>query len=136
MRALLTTGRGMEPGVLGAVPANVHVEAWVPQRDILPHATALVCHGGSGTVLGALGAGLPLVVVPLFADQPDNARSVAAARAGLALPAPDASALRAAIERVLGDAELRRGAQRIADEMAALSPIESAVDRLVGMAAG
>lgn len=52
VRALLTTGRGLEPGALGAIPANVHVEQWIPQRDILPRAAALVCHGGSGTLLG------------------------------------------------------------------------------------
>jgi hypothetical protein len=40
VRALLTTGKGLEPGALGAIPANVHVEAWVPQRDVLPRAAA------------------------------------------------------------------------------------------------
>jgi UDP:flavonoid glycosyltransferase YjiC (YdhE family) len=123
----------MDPGALGGFPANVHVEAWVPQRDVLPRVTALVCHGGSGTVLGALGAGLPMVVVPLFADQPHNARRIAAASAGLALPAPDANALRAAIERVLADPELRRGARRVADEIAALSTVERPTDPLIGI---
>lgn len=135
VRALLTTGNGMEPGALGDIPANVHVEAWVPQRDILPHVTALVCHGGSGTVVGALGAGLPMVVVPLFADQPDNARRIVAVGAGIALSAPDAHALRAAIESLLGDAQLRRGARKIADDIAALPTMDSAVDALVAMAA-
>jgi UDP:flavonoid glycosyltransferase YjiC (YdhE family) len=133
VHALLTTGHGLAPDVLGTIPANVQVEAWVPQRDILPHATALVCHGGSGSVLGALAAGVPMVVIPQGADQPDNARRVAAAGAGLDLPAPDAQALRAAIERVLADPELRRGARRIADEMAGMASMESAIAALVGM---
>ena len=42
-----------------------------------------MCHGGSGTTLGALAAGLPLVIVPLFADQPANAKRVAEVGAGL-----------------------------------------------------
>ena len=75
---LLTTGTDLD---LGAVPTNVHVERWVPQADVLAHASVVVGHGGSGTTLGALGAGQPLVVVPLFADQPNNAARVAIASA-------------------------------------------------------
>jgi predicted glycosyltransferase len=55
----------------------------VPQRDALAKAKLVVCHGGSGTVLGALAAGIPLVIMPLFADQATNAErlaSVGAAR--------------------------------------------------------
>jgi UDP:flavonoid glycosyltransferase YjiC (YdhE family) len=135
VRALLTTGPGIEHDMLGPIPANVRVEAWVPQRDVLPHVAALVCHGGSGTVTGALAAGIPLVVVPLGADQPENARRIAAAGAGIALPKPDAAALRGAIERVLADAELRRGAQKIAAEFAAMPTIERAIDALVALGA-
>lgn len=134
VRALLTTGRGLEAGVLGTIPANVHVEAWVPQSDVLPRAAAIVCHGGSGTVLGALAAGVPMVAVPMFADQPHNARRIAAVGAGLALSKPDAGVLRAAIERVLADADHRRVARRIADEIATLPTADDVVDVLVAMA--
>ena len=134
VRALLTTGRGMEGGTLGTIPANVHVEEWVPQRDVLPRAAALVCHGGSGTVRGALAAGVPMVVVPLFADQPHNARRVAAVGAGIASTDPDAASLRAAVERVLAAADFARGARRIADEIAVLPPVDSAVAALVALA--
>lgn len=112
----------------------MHVAGWVPQADALGHASVVVCHGGSGTTLGALAAGLPLVIVPLFADQPANARRVAAVGAGVAVePHPDAApepirssidpvALRDAIEAVLGDGAYGRAARRLADEMHALPP--------------
>lgn len=112
----------------------MHVEAWVPQRDVLPHVSAVVCHGGSGTVVGALGAGLPRVVVPLFADQPENARRIAAVGAGLALTAPDAISLRGAIERVLRDVAFRQGARKIADEIATAATVEEAVEALIEIA--
>jgi UDP:flavonoid glycosyltransferase YjiC (YdhE family) len=134
VRAVLTTGPGIEAGALGEIPSNVRVEAWIPQRDLLAHASAVVCHGGSGTVRGALAAGLPLVVVPLGADQPYNAQRIAAVGAGLAVPNADVSALRTAIERVLVDAELRAGARRIADEIAALPPLERAIDAMEAIA--
>jgi UDP:flavonoid glycosyltransferase YjiC (YdhE family) len=133
VRALLTTGKGLEPGALGAIPANVHVEAWVPQREVLPRAAALICHGGSGTLLGGLAAGLPMVVAGMGADQPHNGRLVARAGAGLALTKPDAGALRAAIQSVLETPSIRAQAQKLANEMAAMPTIDSAVHQLLEM---
>ena len=46
----------------------------------MPHAAAMVCHGGFGTVRAGLEAGLPLAVLPLFADQPYNAAPRGGAR--------------------------------------------------------
>ena len=45
----------------------------------------MACHGGFGTVRAGLAAGVPLAVLPLFADQPYNARRVAELGAGVAL---------------------------------------------------
>jgi UDP:flavonoid glycosyltransferase YjiC (YdhE family) len=117
VRVLLTLGRDLE---IGPVPSNVRVEQWVPQADILDHADAVVCHGGSGTTLGALAYGVPLVVVPLFADQPYNAARVAAAGAGVVAPL---DGIAASLEGVLGDRRFRAGAQRVAAEMRGLPPV-------------
>jgi hypothetical protein len=116
VRVLLTLGRDLE---LGPVPVSVHVEQWVPQADVLDHADAVVCHGGSGTTLGALARGVPLVVTPLFADQPYNAVRVAGVGAGVVAAVDE---IAAGLERVLGDARFRAGAQRVADEMRGLPP--------------
>ena len=59
--------------------------AWVPQGAVMAHAAAMVGHGGSGSTLAAMAAGMPLALVPLFADQPDNADRIAALGAGLRL---------------------------------------------------
>jgi UDP:flavonoid glycosyltransferase YjiC (YdhE family) len=141
VRVLLTVGRATDQSALGVVPENVHVEAWVPQADVLGHAAAVVSHGGSGTTFGALSAGLPLVLIPLFADQPANARRVAAAGAGLVIEAgpgqadamrllgpADAPRIRAAIENVLADESYRQAASRIAAEMRALPVIDEVLD--------
>jgi len=71
---LLTTGDELD---LDPVPRNVRVERWVPQFEALAKASLVVCHGGSGTVLGTLAAGIPLVILPLFADQTTNAERLA-----------------------------------------------------------
>jgi UDP:flavonoid glycosyltransferase YjiC (YdhE family) len=134
VRAVLTTGPGIEADALEPIPSNVEVKAWIPQRDVLAHAAAVVCHGGSGTVRGALATGLPLVVLPFGADQPYNAQRIAAVGAGLALDNPDVAALRAAVQRVLIDTDLRAGAKNMAAEIAALPSLEQAVDELITLA--
>jgi UDP:flavonoid glycosyltransferase YjiC (YdhE family) len=142
-RVLLTVGRDVDINTLGAVPENTHVEAWVPQADVLADATLVVAHGGSGTTFGTLAAGVPLVIVPLFADQLVNAARTAGAGAAVAVE-PDryvergmgtlgpqhAPRLRAAIETILADRSYARAATRIADEMTALPSIDDVLARL------
>jgi UDP:flavonoid glycosyltransferase YjiC (YdhE family) len=132
-RVLLTVGRDLELDALPDVPDNVRVERWVPQQDVLAHAAAAVVHGGSGSTLGALAAGVPLVVIPLFADQPQNARRVAEVGAGLAvepnredIPATIAP-LRAAIETVLSEPSYGERADALAAELRAEPPVDEAV---------
>ncbi|GAB4581854.1 MAG: glycosyltransferase [Anaerolineales bacterium] len=55
----------------------LHVE-WVQLGRLLPYATALVYHGGIGTMAQALKAGIPHLVVPFAHDQPDNANRLKA----------------------------------------------------------
>jgi UDP:flavonoid glycosyltransferase YjiC (YdhE family) len=129
LRVLVTVGRDRDPAEVGRVPANVRVERWVAQADLMPHVAAMVCHGGSGTVTMGLAGGVPMAVVPLFADQPWNAERVDALGAGIALSGgPDAvDGLREAIVRLAGDPSYRATAQRIAAEMHALPPVDAAV---------
>ena len=132
VRVLLTVGRHFDGSSLGTVPDNVHVEAWVDQAEVFREAALVVCHGGSGTSLGALEAGVPLVVVPLFADQFENGRRIAEAGAAIVVdsrrpaaphphgtPPVDAVELAAAITTALATPSLEQSAGRIAAEMAA-----------------
>lgn len=114
---LLTIGHGAEPAILGTPPPNVRVERWVSQNEVLARATVVVCHGGGGTTLGTLAAGVPLVVVPLFSsDQHINARRVEASGAGVNV-APEADSIRAGLDDVLGDVSFGRAARALADEL-------------------
>lgn len=131
VHALLTVGTRMDIAALGTIPGNVTVEAFVPQAQVFPHAAVVLNHGGSGTVLGTLAAGIPMVVVPLFADQPHNARSVEAMGAGVAVFTPDSATMRRAVERVLATPAMRVAAGRIAADIAALPDIEAATDKLL-----
>ncbi|MCC9307921.1 glycosyltransferase [Kitasatospora sp. RB6PN24] len=142
-RVLLSGGRATDLSRLGPVPDNVRVEEWVSAPEVFANASAVVCHGGAGTTFGALAAGVPLVVVPLFADQPTNARLVEQAGAGVAvaptggaadtmgLPGPaDVPRLRSAIEAVLTDPSYRAAARRVAAEMRAQPTVAETLDAL------
>ena len=130
VHALLTTGDDAPSDLLEEVPPNIVVRRFVPQADVLPHVRLLVCHGGSGTVLGGLAAGVPMVIAPLFADQPDNARCLASAGLAFSVPDANASSLRAAISAALGDENLRRRAQAAAREIAAMPTLDQALDMI------
>ena len=80
--ALLTVGRNVDPSELGDVPQAIRVERFVPQGQVLASCAAVVSHGGSGTLLGTLAAGLPLVILPQGADQFENAARCERAGAG------------------------------------------------------
>jgi Erythromycin biosynthesis protein CIII-like, C-terminal domain/Erythromycin biosynthesis protein CIII-like, N-terminal domain len=125
-RVLLTTGAELE---LPPAPANVHVERWVAQADVLGSAAVVVGHGGSGTTLGALSAGLPLVVTPLFADQPFNAARVAIVGAGVV---SSLDGIRRSVERILAQGAFRIAALRIADEMRRQRPIDEFLEVALG----
>lgn len=139
-RVLVTTGHGAPEGRHVAPGPHVHVTPWVPQADVLARASVVVCHGGSGTTLGALAAGVPLVITPLFADQPQNARRVAAVGAGVAVlagdpgrpAAVDPADLRRAITDVLAEPGFTAVARGLADEIAALPPVADAVSLITG----
>lgn len=136
VRALLTTGPIMPLEELGIIPPNVAVEAFVPQSEVMPYAHAVVCHGGSGSLIGALAQGIPTVVVPLFADQSHNAASVARAGAGISVTDRTAPVLREAIARVLKDDDIRLTAYRIGGDIAGMPAVEEAVERMAALAAG
>jgi len=128
VRVLVTTGREHDPAALGPLPRSVHAERWVQQAAVMPHAAAMACHGGFGTVRAGLAAGVPLAVLPLFADQPDNARRVAELGAGVALD--DVAGLAPAVAALLADPAYRDGAAAVAADVRALPVVDAAVGAL------
>jgi UDP:flavonoid glycosyltransferase YjiC (YdhE family) len=125
---LVTIGRDADPAALGALPPNVHVVRWMPMPALLRDAAALVTHGGTGTTLAALAAGVPMALLPLSADQPRNARLVAELGAGLV--AESVPALAGAVRTLLGGDRYACAAQRIAAEISELPPVATAIEEL------
>ncbi len=137
VRVLMTVGRRFAIDSLGLVPPNARVEAWWPQADVLRHASAMLGHGGFGTTLGAIAAGLPQVVVPVFTtDQAINGRHVAASGAGRTVdPGPGSVAAGCALlAEVMSDPAYRAAARTIGAELDALPTAVDAVAALEAQA--
>ena len=109
VRAVVTTGPAIEPEAIDA-PANVAVVRSAPHRRLMPEAALVVTHGGHGTVVKALAAGVPLVVLPHGRDQADNAVRVTERGAGLKLArTAQPSAIAAAVRSAIADPGYRAG---------------------------
>ncbi|HXX91851.1 MAG TPA: glycosyltransferase [Acidimicrobiales bacterium] len=122
LEVVVTVGADNDPAALGPVPANTRVERFVPQADLLPRCSAVVHHGGAGTMFGALAHGVPQVVLPQGADNFVNGGLLDRCGAGVVI-GPDArtpDAVRRAVRGVLGESSYLHAARRLADEVAAL----------------
>ena len=135
-RVLATIGRGADPAALGPLPPGVRVESWMPQDAVLPHTAVVVYHGGYGTMLGALRAGVPLVTMPLFSiDQVANARRAAERGVGVSIAGPEAlGELAAAVSTVLADSRYRSAAEAQAAAIRDLPSVDDSVEIITALA--
>ena len=143
---VIALGNGISREALGEVAENIRVGGYLPQARILERASVVVNHGGYNTVSAALGAGLPLFLLPMGADQPYNAERciTAGAAVGVIQPQPDgppsaapppftppdAAVIRDGTRRLLHEPSFREAARGIAAEIAALPPASYAAERL------
>jgi MGT family glycosyltransferase len=110
---------------------NMWGEEFLPQPAILPLVDLVITHGGNNTTTESLHAGRPMIVVPLFWDQMDNAQRIAETGLGLRL-APytfEQEELTGGIERLLADHRLHR---RL-DEMATRIRLADGRTRAAGL---
>jgi UDP:flavonoid glycosyltransferase YjiC (YdhE family) len=150
VNVVMTLGADGDPEKYGPQPANIRLERFVPQDQILPFASLALNHGGNGTVLGPLAQGIPLVLLPLSADQPII--SQLALTHGAAVPLPldvmkldsgsfpvvdperlTAEIVRAAVREGLNNGAYRQAAEKLGREMRNLPGLNHTVKLLEEM---
>jgi len=121
---------------LPPVPANFIVRQSVPQLEVLQRCAAFLTHGGANSMHEALSLGIPMAVVPIFGDQPDNADSVARCGAGVGFRQPlttaTAGSLRAAFQQLTAsESSFRAEAQTMAQKIKAAGGVPAAVGSIL-----
>ena len=128
---IVTIGRQNQPEMFGSQPAGVIIRSYIPQDELLPWCDAAVVHGGSGTMLGALAHGVPMLVLPQGADQWNNAERVAAAGAGRRLLRDEVTVdtIGDGITALLTEPSYRHAATKVQDEIRAMPSAGEAITR-------
>jgi MGT family glycosyltransferase len=92
-----------------SLPQNMVGAPSLPQTRVIPQVDAVITHGGNNTTTEALHFGKPMVVLPLFWDQHDNAQRVDELGLGRRLDTYGCTdtELRDAVDAVVGDVALR-----------------------------
>ncbi len=133
VRALVTVGPALDPADFPA-PDNVHVVTHAPHGALFDKAALFITHGGHGSVIRPLMAGLPLLVTPGLRDQRDNAQRVTARGAGLMLER-DAKPekIAEAVTRLLAEPAFRDAAAQLGAAISADMASRSAEAELEAM---
>jgi hypothetical protein len=133
---VVSIGPDQDPARFGTVPPHVRLEPYVPQALLLPHCDVFVTHGGFNSVKESLISGVPMVVIPITADQPYCAERCASLGAAQAIKpeqrTPDA--VREATLQVLADPSYRAKALGFREQMVALPGPDHLVELLEGLA--
>ncbi|MGO1057218.1 glycosyltransferase [Crossiella sp. CA198] len=124
----LVMGR-MDISELGSLPANVQPTGWVPWHRLLETCAAAVHHGGSGTALAALAAGVPQLVLPDGSDRFITADAVHTRGAGVKAVAEEVTP--ELLRRLLADPGWRTAAREVSAEIAAMPTPGEVIDTLL-----
>lgn len=130
-----TTGRKVDPAVLGDVPPNVRLEPFIPYAMLLPHVDVMVSNGGFGGCQWAMRYGVPMVVAGLTEEKMEVTPRVAYSGLGINLKtqSPTEAQLKAAIRRVLHEPHFKQRAQALAAEVATYDTRTLVVTALEGL---
>ncbi|XP_027888530.1 UDP-glucuronosyltransferase 2C1-like isoform X4 [Xiphophorus couchianus] len=121
---------GEKPKTLGS---NTRIFSWIPQNDLLGHpkTKAFITHGGTNGIYEAIYHGVPMVGIPMFADQPDNMVHMEAKGAAVIqnLNFMTTESLRDAIKAVINDKSYKENAMRLSriHHDRPMSPLDEAV---------
>lgn len=122
LNLVLTIGRERDPADFGQQPDSVVIERYVPHELLLPRCDAMLTHCGLNSIMACLTLGLPMVGVPITADQPRNAERLADLGVAVIVGPDDRTpeAFRDATREVLANTPYRRRAEALRDEIAGM----------------
>ncbi|MGE7131404.1 macrolide family glycosyltransferase [Lysinibacillus xylanilyticus] len=117
---------------LGEIPENFIVKTYVPQTELLKYTKLFITHGGMNSTNEALFNGVPLIVIPLSADQPIIAEQVTNIGAGIQLQMQTLTAnqLNEAADQVLNNPSIHKAVANIKESFKKSGGYQKAVDEI------
>ena len=132
LNVVVTTGHNRDPAGLAPLPPNTHAERFIPYDSLLPRCDAVICHAGLGTTMAALAHDLPLVALPLSADQFVHATRCDQLGIGRAIEQQHATpeAIQRAVTELLADRRTRQRVVRLGAEIRRMPGPQVAADAI------
>jgi len=146
---VITTGRNPLPKGFWPKASNLYVERYIPHTLLLPHCDLVISHGGAATTMCVLSHGLPMILIPLSADQPFHAMRCSALGVACVIKQPDqfgsylfdrfygelsARSIRSAVKEILDNPKYKLSAERLRNELLSLPGMERATELLCKLA--
>jgi UDP:flavonoid glycosyltransferase YjiC (YdhE family) len=133
---VMVTATAQDVAALGSLPPSVRVLERLPLRLLLPSCDVVVHHGGSGTAMTALCAGVPQLAITFIAETTLTGLRLANAGVGRHLLGHQASrgAVRSSVEALLSAASYRERAAQLRDEIALRPTMVDLVESLEKLA--
>ncbi len=112
---VLSLGNSIKPQELVPIPSSITALPWVPQVEILRHASVMITHGGLGTIKESIFYGVPMIVFPFDRDQPANAERVKCHNLGVPMDIESSSVedILHTIDKVMNDSSIRSSIQHM-----------------------
>lgn len=122
--------------LLALLPPNMWGAKFVPQTNILPLVDLVITHGGNNSVLETLYFGKPMIVCPLFADQPENAQRLSEVGLGHRINAYkcEPKELLQKVEDLLQNVELKERLEKLSHKMQESKATQKAAQAIIGIA--
>lgn len=115
---VMSIGKRIDIKELGDIPSNFRIYSYVPQLEVLKQIELFITHGGMNSSSEGLYNGLPLIVVPQFADQFLIAERVTELGAGLPLINDvNPSSIEKTVNEVLSNPSYRENAKKIGESL-------------------
>ncbi|ONI76469.1 hypothetical protein ALI144C_37585 [Actinosynnema sp. ALI-1.44] len=121
---------------LGELPPNVRPIGWTPLDALLRTCTAVVHHGGPGTTMTAIEAGIPQLLALDPLDQGNETTGPAVAKRGIGIVTTQEEVDASMLERLLTDQDLRIATREVRAEVAELPSPADVVPRLIALTTG
>jgi zeaxanthin glucosyltransferase len=127
---VISLGGSLTPEALPNLPGNPLVVEYAPQLELLQKASLAITHAGMNTAVESLTNGVPMVAIPIAADQPGVAARIAWSGAGEILPLSSLRVpkLRQAIKRVLTEKSYEYNAVRLQQAIHQAGGVSRAAD--------